>query len=226
MNNKPIIILSIFILLVVGVAVAYFIFPEFGSKISRVVDLTPDKPKVIENENLVIPDTQKITGSDGRVVEKGNVETPLVPKNEGEKIIVARAVLTVKGSYDKALGEAKNWADDAKLVFVKSLGAVTLEGKSSQWQIVFAAKSKSKKAYEIIIQADQIVSKKEIDSTSSGVDVPDSINDSGVAIAELQSLPQFSSVTISSIQLYYNLDAKAWFYSFATSVGTTSGPAQ
>jgi len=222
MNNKPIIILSIFILLVVGVAVAYFIFPEFGSKISRVVDLTPDKPKVIENENLVIPDTQKITGSDGRVVEKGNVETPLVPKNEGEKIIVARAVLTVNGSYDKALGEAKSWADDVKLVFVKSLGAVTLEGKSSQWQVVFVAKSKTKKAYEVIIQADQVVSKKEIDSTATGADLPKTWIDSGEAVKILQLMPQYSSVSVSVITLFYDNNSKGWNYGFITSIGATS----
>ena len=58
MNKKSIIILTVFILIVVGAAVLYFVFPEFSSKISRVVDLRPDKPKVVE-EKLVIPDTQK-----------------------------------------------------------------------------------------------------------------------------------------------------------------------
>jgi hypothetical protein len=224
-NNKPIIILSIFIILVVGVAVVYFVFPEFGSKISRVVDLTPDKPKVIENENLVIPNTQKITGGEARMVEKGSVEVPLVPKNEGEKVIVSKAVLTVKGSYELAKIEAGKWSNDAKLVFIKSLGAITLEGKSSQWQLAFSSALKPGKGYEVIIQGDQIVSKKEIDSTATGVDLPKNLKDSGAAIISLQELPQFSDATVSSIQLYYNLDAKAWFYSFATSVGTTSGPA-
>jgi hypothetical protein len=223
-SNKKIIYIVGGVVVLAAVLIALYFMGVISPGLVKKVTFQKT-PQVIE-ENLVIPDTQKIAGSDGRVVEKGNVETPLVPKDDGEKIIVAKAVLTVKGSYDKALGEAKNWADDAKLVFVKSLGAVTLEGKSSQWQIVFAAKSKTKKAYEVIIQADQIVSKKEIDSVSSGVDVPTDIKDSGAAIAELQSLPQFSNATISSIQLYYNLDAKAWFYSFATSVGTTSGPAQ
>lgn len=226
MNNKPIIILSIFILLVVGVAVAYFVFPEFGSKISRVVDLTPDKPKVIENENLVIPNTQKITGGEARIVEKGSVEVPLVPKNEGEKVIVTKAILTVKGSYELAKIESAKWSADAKLVFVKSLGAVTLEGKSSEWQLAFYSALKKGKGYEVIIQGDQIVSKKEINSTATGADLPKNLKDSSAAILSLQELPQFSDATISSINLYYNTDGKVWRYALSTSRGTTSMAAE
>ncbi len=224
-NNKPIIILSIFILLVVGVAVAYFVFPEFGSKISKVIDLTPDKPKVVE-ETLTIPDTKKITGGEARMVEKGSVEVPLVPKNEGEKVIVSKAVLTVKGSYDSANSEAQKWSSDAKLVFVKSLGAVTLEGKSSQWQLAFSSISKKGKGYEVIIQGDQIVSRKEIDSTAIGASLPKNLKDSREAIVSLQELPQFSNATVSSINLYYNTDGKVWRYALSTSRGTTSMSAE
>ena len=73
--------------------------------------------------------------------------------------MVSKAVLTVKGSYNLEARSGK-WSSDAKLVFVKSLGAITLEGKSSQWQIVFMSKTKTGKGYEIIVQEDQVVSQK------------------------------------------------------------------
>jgi hypothetical protein len=222
-TQKKAIYITVGIIVVLAGLLALYFFGGF-SFVKKTLHIGL-QPTVVQ-ENLVIPDTQKITGNEGRAVEKGSVSVSLVPKDESQQVIVAKAVLTVKGSYALAAPEAQKWSSDAKLVFVKSLGAITLEGKSSQWQVVFAAKSKTKKAYETIIQSDQIVSKKEISSTSFGADVPASIKDSGDAIKDLQSLPQFSNATVSSIHLYYNLDAKAWFYSFATSLGTTSGPAQ
>ena len=137
------------------------------SDLAKELGLQKEKPQVIE-ETLVIPDTQKITGVEGRMVSEGSVQVPLVPKSEAEKVIVSKAVLTVKGSYDKAKSEAETWSKDAKLVFVKSLGGITLEGKSSQWQLAFSSATKSGKGYEIVIQTDQIVSKKEIDSKAIG----------------------------------------------------------
>lgn len=225
MNKKPIIILAIFILIIVGVAVLYFVFPELGSKISRVVDLRPDKPKVIE-ENLVIPQTKEIAPAAGRIVEQGGVAVPLVPKTEAEKVIISKAVLTVKGSYELAKTEAEKWTKDAKPALIKSLGAITLEGKSSQWQLVFSSAIKKKKGYEIIIQGDQIVSQKEIDSTIMGADFPKNLKDSGEAIISLQQLPQFSEATVSAINLYYNTDGKVWRYALSTSRGTTSMAAE
>lgn len=222
--NKKLIILTVFILVVVGLVAVFLIFPEFGSKISRVVDLKPDKPKVIENEQLVIPNTQKITGGEGRVVEQGSVAVPLVPKNEAEKVVVPKAILTVKGSYDLAKMEAEKWASDAVPVFIKSLGAVTLEGKSSQWQLAFSAKSKLKKGYEIIIQGDQIVSQKEIDSTAKGVDFPINMLDSGEFVKKLQERLAFADATLSSFLLAStpeSTDVK-WWFSISTSKGTVT----
>lgn len=221
-NKKIYVIFSIVI--VVLIVVLLFYFEIIPSGFLKNLPLLKKGPRVIE-ENLVIPDTQKINGTEARIVEKGNVETPLVPKNEGEKVIVAKAVLTVKGGYDKALVEAKNWANDAKLVFVKSLGAVTLEGKSSQWQLAFSSATKKGKGYEVIIQADQIVSKKEIESTAKGANLPANWRDSDKVIQSLQELPQFSDATISSISLYYNTDGKMWRYALSTSRGTTSASA-
>ncbi len=222
-NKKVIYIVGGIVVVVIIVIVLYF----SGLIPSGVINKLEFKkgPQVIE-ENLVIPDTQKITGAEGRTVESGKVDVPLVPKSESEKVIVAKAVLTVKGSYGLTLPEAEKWATDAKLVFVKSLGAVTLEGKSSQWQVAFSSKTKPKKGYEVIIQADKIVSQKEIDSTAVGANVPADLKDSGEAIVLLQELPQFSDATISSINFYYNADGKIWRYALSTSKGTTSVIAQ
>lgn len=229
MNKKSlIIILAFFIAVVVLAAAIYVVAPESFQGLKKSggnAGLTPEKPKVIEEE-LTIPETQKITGGEGRFVNEGPVAVPLVPKTEAEKVVVSKAVLTVKGSYDLAVSEAKNWASDAKLVFVKSLGAVTLEGKSSQWQMAFSSKTKLSKGYEIIIQGDEIVSKKEIDSSAVGAILPTTFKDSGTAVVVLQELPQYSDASLSAISLYYNTDGKIWRYTLMTSKGSVSTAAQ
>lgn len=181
------------------------------------------KPQVIE-ENLVIPDTQKITGGEGKTVDSGSgISVPLVPKDESEQIIVTKAVLTVKGTYDLARTDATTWSPDAKLAFIKSLGAITLGGKSSQWQAVFVSKTKTGMGYEIIIQADQIVSKKEIPSKATGADTPaKNWYDSDGAIKSLQTMPQFFDATVSSITFSYDTDSKKWIYALSTSRGATA----
>lgn len=224
-NKKFIYIIAVIVIVIVIVIVAILSF--FGIIPSSIIQKLEFKkgPQVVEEE-LVIPDTQKITGGEGRFAESGNINVSLVPKSEAEKVIVAKAVLTVKASYDLAKIEAGKWSTDAKLTFIKSLGAVTLEGKSSQWQVVFISKSKAKKGYEVIVQSDQIVSKKEIDSSATGADLPKNWIDSWEAIKLLQDLPQFSEATISSISLYYNIDGKIWRYALSTSRGTTSVSAE
>lgn len=212
------------IVISVGLVILYF-FGIKPSDIARTINIGKEKPQVVE-ETLVIPDTQKITGTEGRTSLPGSIAVPLVPKSEAEKVVVSRAVLTVKGSYDKVKPEAEAWSKDAKLVFIKSLGAVTLEGKSSQWQLVFSSMTKPGEGYEIIVQSDQVVSKKEIESKTTGGNVPNSLKDSDYAIKTLQELPQFSDATISSISLYYNNDGKVWRYALATSRGTTSTSAE
>src|SRR3989304_8744998 len=174
MSNKTlVIILAVLIAIVVLAAGFYAISPNgFKNVISKLketgksINLISEKPKVIE-EKLVIPETQKITGAEGRVVNEGSVAVPLVPENESEKVVVYKAVLTVKGSYNLAASEAQKWSSDAKLVFIKSLGAITLEGKSSQWQLAFSSVIKKGKGNEVIIQGAQIVSKKQIRSTAT-----------------------------------------------------------
>jgi len=222
-NKKLVVILAIFVIVVIAAAI-YIISPDKFStlkNLSRTIGLEKGTPQIVE-ENLVAPETKKITGSEGKTASSGPVEVPLVPKTESEKVIVLKAALTVKGTHNLASIEAQKWSSDAKLVFIKSLGAVTLEGKSSQWQSVFSSKTKAKKGFEIIIQEDKVVSKKEIDSNAVGADLPKIWKDSGEAIISLQELPQFFDATISAINLYYNTDGKVWRYVLSTSRGITS----
>lgn len=225
-QKNLIIILVAVIVIALGALGVYIAFPDMFKSLTRpATEIKKEQPKVIE-ETLVIPQTEKITGTEGRTIEEGNVNVPLVPKSEGEKVIVSKAVLTVKGAYTLASAEALKWSPDAKLVFIKSLGAVTLEGKSSQWQLAFSSAANKAKGYEVIVQSDQIVSKKEIDSTAVGADMPANLNDSDVAVQILAEMPQFSDATISTINLYYNADGKIWRYALSTSKGTTSVIAQ
>lgn len=211
------------IIIIAIVIVAYFtgLFPK---SVFKKFEFKPEeKPRVVE-ENLVIPDTEKIIGSEGRIVTEGPVAVSLVPKTEGEKVIVAKAVLTVKGSYDLALPDVQKWSKDAKLVFVKSLGAVTLEGKSSMWQLAYSSKTKPKKGYEIIVQGDQIVSQKEVDSTAKGVDFPVNMPDSGEFVKKLQERPAYSDATLSGFLFAStpeSTDVK-WWFSVSTSKGTVT----
>lgn len=225
-QKNLIIILIVVIVIALGAVGLYVWYPDMLKSLTRpATEIKKEQPKVIE-ETLVIPETEKITGTEGRFGGEGNFQTPLIPKDEGEKVIVAKAVLTLKGSYDLVVPEAKKWSQDAVPALVKSLGAVTLDGKSSQWQLVFSATSKNSKGYEIIVRADQIVSKKEIDSTAVGAGFPSNLKDSGEAIKVLQELPQYSNATLSAISLYYNTDGKVWRYTLSTSKGSISTSAQ
>ncbi len=210
------------VVIMLAVGAYFFFFTEKGKDDARQI---LDKPLVVE-ETLVIPDTQEITGIEGRFGVEGSINVPLVPMNKGDTVIVSKAVLTVKGSYDLSAPEAEKWSADATLAMVRSLGAVTLEGKSSQWQLLFSSNTKKSKGYEIIIQADKIVSEKEIDSTVVGAELPTSFKDSGKAIVVLQELPQYSDATISALNLYYNTDGKFWRYTLSTSNGSTSVAAE
>lgn len=223
MQNKKLIVILVVSIVVIITAV-YLISPDKFSvlrDLSRTIGLEKETPKIIE-EKLVIPETQKIIGNEGKIVSQGPVDVSLVPKAEGEKVVVSKAVLTVKGSYNLAKQEAGKWSSDAKLVFVKSLGAITLEGKSSQWQIVFMSKTKTGKGYEIIVQEDQVVSQKEIPSKIIGADLPKNWYDSDGAIKSLQTLPQFLDATVSSIVFSYDTDSKKWMYALSTSRGATA----
>lgn len=206
-------------IIILGFLGYYFLYSISGQqKTAKLLD----KPVVLREE-LVLPETTTIALSDTRSVNTEAYKVSLVPKNDGEKVVVEKAVYTLKEGYAKALPEALVWSPDAKLILVKSLSAITLEGRSSQWQIIFGSKVK-KGGYEIIIQADQIASQKPIDSTSYGYSIPDPWYDAQDAIVSLQTLPGFADATVTGINFFYNIDAKQWRYGFATSKGATAVP--
>lgn len=219
MTKKTKIILIVFIFISVS-ALGVFLWrtsPAFKKAVTIF-----EKPKVVQ-ETLVIPETKLVVGALGRTPSTNHYAVPLVPTTEGEKVVVPGATLTLKKSFDVALPKAGVWAHDAKLVFVTSQGAVTLEGKSSMWQVVFGSLAK-KKGYEVIIQGDKVVSEKEIPSQEYGYDLPVNWYDAADAIRSLQTLPQFADATVSSINFFYNRDGKRWGYALGTSRGTTSMP--
>ena len=211
------------ILIIIIIAALGSVFYWLGSdkKITVAPGEEARKARVIQ-EKLTIPNTTSFTGAEGRVVDQGSVAVALVPKSDAEKVIVPEAELSVKGSYDFAQPEASKWSSDAKLVFIKSLGAVTLDGKSSQWQIAFSSKTKKNRGYEIIVQKNKIVSQKEIESAATGTDIPANWFDSGEAIKTIQDMPQYNNASISAINFFYNFDAKEWKYGISTSAGVTS----
>lgn len=217
MQNK-ITIALIIVALIAAVGGALFFFSR-EKTISTREDAAAGA-KVI-SENLTLPHTVSVGAAEGRMVSAGAVAVPLAPANDGERVIVPNAVLTVKGVYALAQPEARKWSADAKLVFIKSLGAITLEGKSSQWQAVFDSEIR-KKGYEIIARGGDIVSQKKIDSTAVGADLPKNWNDSDTAVKSLQELPQYGNASISAINFFYNTDAREWRYGFSTSIGSAS----
>ncbi|MBI5147854.1 MAG: hypothetical protein HZA37_01745 [Parcubacteria group bacterium] len=214
-ENKKIVIAGA-VLLILALLVWLFM-PDIFEKAR--IDLQGGR---VINEQLVVPETKEFVALEGTTVYQSQIQVPLNPKNNAEKIIVPKAALTVKGGYALAAPEAILWSPDSKPVFIKSLGAVTLDGKSSQWQLAFSSKTKPQKGYEIVIQENLIVSKKEVDSGAIGADFPKNWFDSDGAVKSLQALPQFSEATISAINFFYNHDAKRWRYGIATSIGSTS----
>lgn len=177
------------------------------------------KSVIVVDEKLVIPETTTVVPNAGRTVEPGIVEAPL--NSDRGEVVSARAILTLKGGYNAALAEATAWAPDAALVFEKSLGVLTAEGKSGEWQVTFGSKAK-KASYEVLVYADTIASKKEIPSNVYGFALPQNWYDSGDALLSLYSSPRYKEATVSSINFYYDTDEKKWSYALATSNGTNS----
>ena len=216
-KNKIIVVSVVLVLVLVFVLYMLGALPSF-KKITTVFE----KPKTVQ-ETLVIPDTKVVEGIAGRTPSTDKYAVPLVPTSEGQKVIVPGAVLTLKNSFNVAEPVALVWSKDAKLVFITSQGAVTLNGESSMWQVMFGSLSK-KKGYEVIIQGDKVVSEKELSSVEYGYGLPTDWYDAKDAIVSLQTLPQFANATVSSINFFYNRDGKRWGYALSTSQGTTSMP--
>lgn len=213
-KNLFIIIVALVILAIGGSVVLW------GSRTGRKVAIQ-GTPRVIE-ETLVIPDTQEVSTADARMLEQGAVAVPLVPKSEEEKVVVARAELTLKGGYAAAALVANQWDSAPALVFVKSLGAITLDGKSSSWQVIFSSPSKKNAGYEVILQGKDIVSKKEVVSAAPGAVVPQNWKDLGEVIAELQQHPLYQDASVTAASFHLNPDNKKWYYNILTSKGANA----
>lgn len=211
-RNKIILIL-VGIVLLAAAGSAYLLY-------SGTTILYEPQERIIETV-AELPNTTTVSARDGGLVGSGVVAIPLVPTNGQEKISVPNAIFTVKGVYELSTREATKWSADAQPSFIKSLGALTLEGKSNQWQAVFVSTTKGK-GYEILIQKDRIVSQKEVASDAKGAPLPNTWFDSNETIRRLQALPQFADATITSLTFFYNTDALEWRYGLATSEGDTS----
>jgi len=211
--------LIIIITLVVLVAVAGVLFWNSTRKERKIT--VQGTPRVIE-EHITIPDTREVNEADARLLEQGAVAVPLVPKSEEEKVIIPQAELTLKEGYAAAADAARQWDDAALPVFIKSLGAVTLEGKSSSWQTMFSSPDKENIGYEVILQGKSIVSKKEVVSEARGAAAPQNWKDLGEVIRELQQHPLYQDASITAASFHLNPDNKKWYYGILTSKGAST----
>ncbi len=215
MKKNLIIVVVVFAVIAAG-GIAFFVVMRGERKVT-----VQGKPRVIE-EKLIIPDTQAVSEGEARVLEQGAVAVPLVPKSEGEKVIVPRAELTLKEGYEAAGVAAREWDAEAMLVFVKSLGAVTLEGKSSSWQALFSSPRKNNAGYEVILQGKEIVSKKEVVSEAPGAAVPQNWKDLVEIIRELQQHPLYQDALVTAVSFHLNPDNKKWYYAILTTKGANT----
>lgn len=209
-----------FIIIVLGILVVGGSIALWGSFVGRKVAVQ-GTPRIIE-ETLVVPNTQEVHVADARMLEQGTIAVPLVPKTEEEKVIVARAELTLKGGYVAAAQAAGTWDANALLIFVKSLGAITLDGKSSSWQVLFSSPNKKGVGYEVVLQGKEIVSKKEIGSEAAGATIPQNWKDLGEVISELQQHPLYQDASVTAVSFHLNPDNKKWYYNILTSKGANA----
>ena len=213
------IVLVVLLFVLVGAGGYYFAFgSRFGKNPEQIAKIPVKK---IVTDEMYVPKTEKINYVQARLVEQKRLEVPIDPVNAAVEVIVNQAKFTIKDSYSLAVVNAQNWSPDAKLAFIKSLGTITSDGKSSEWQLVFESATK-KINYEIIIWEDKIASEKEVAADVAGHDLPNNWYDSSGAIASLRDMPQFAGGTVSAINFFFNEDAKVWVYGLQTSLGGTS----
>jgi hypothetical protein len=208
-------IILIIIIVIIFIVLAFKKDPRSGRVFNREVFIGQ-----IINDEIKIPQTIEVTSNEGEIVPRGQYNVKLQPQSETETVLITKAKLTLKEAYGLSVVEANKWSIDAKLVFIKSNGALGLDGKSSSWQLVYGSADK-RKGYEIIMAENQIVSAKEIISESNGFDLPLNWYDSYEAIATL-ALPQFSQDTISALSFYYSAANNSWAYGIANGDKTTS----
>lgn len=213
-NKRLTLVLVIIIVFILIAALVFFLVSrknilDFSDYFSSTF-----KGQIIE-DSPVLPDTSVIAVNEGEFIPRGEYNIKLRPQSERDQVLIPKALLTLKESYGLAAPNIEQWAPDSKLIFIRSLGALGLDGKSSAWQIVCGSAAK-KQGLEIIIQADKIISQKEIIVETSGFDLPQNWYDSNEAIASLQNLVQFYNDTISSISFYYSSAGASWAYGLAT----------
>ncbi|NTW22241.1 hypothetical protein HGA34_01695 [Candidatus Falkowbacteria bacterium] len=179
--------------------------------------------RVIEEE-LTIPELKSATDVDGRLMSSSRFLTPLVPKSARDRVIVPLADLTLKQGLAVARLNAGYWSDDAKLMYAKSSGAVTLEGKSSQWLYVFGSEKK-RAALGVVVRGKEVVANLELAADNYGHDLPGDWLDVSEAIASLANTPGLSDRSIGGLALYHNEDSKKWSFGIALDKGqSTSVP--
>ena len=182
------------------------------------------KRAIFDNERSIVetPAPRTVTNislNDGRKAVSTGESVAL---SSGEHLIIEGGK-TLKEAYAIAFPVASVWASDAKLVYIRSLGTVTIEGVSSGWEVAFGSKEK-KKGYVVSVVNSLVASEGETISSVYGYDVPERWYDAGEAIKAFRGLPQFADVTISGLNFYYNKDGKKWGYAVSSSVGTVSVP--
>lgn len=221
-TNKKTVVIGVIVAILALVVVLYFFKPSLLNIFTQQIGIDVERPMIV-TETVKIPDTKAVTGGEGWYPNKDAYKVPLAPKSDGERVEVTGAILTTRGAYLVALPIAQEWVADAKLVMINSLGAVTLDGKSQGWQVVFGSK-KNKKGYEVVVERETIVSKKEIPSSVYGADIPKNFaeRDAAWAIALLAGNPQFQAASMTGLNFVYNADAQAWEYLIANSFGGSS----
>lgn len=212
-NKNKYISLAIFFLVLVAIASVVY----YGG-------VKNAKRAIFNNEYIVSESptprvVERISVNDGRRVVSTGESVPLV----GGKNFVVENGVTLKGAYSIAAPLATSWAEDAKLVYIRSLGTVTLAGVSSGWEVGFGSKT-LEKGYVVSVVAGAVASKTETTTTVFGYDVPEKWYDAGEAIKSFSGLPQFDEATISGLNFYYNKDSKRWGYAVSSSKGTVSIP--
>lgn len=220
-NDKKNIIIAVIVFLIMAVIIfAIFLFKGSDKHGDKVINSQTFRGQIIDDV-VKLPNTVIVNSNEGEIVPRGEYNIKLQPQSESEQALITKAKFTLKESYSLAVLEAVKWSDDQKLVFIKSIGAIGLDGRSSSWQLVFASEKKNKN-YEIIILEDKIVSLKELNSAISGYDLPINWYDSYEAIVSLRTLPQFSTSTISALSFYYSIPEASWAYGLANDEKTTS----
>jgi hypothetical protein len=221
-NKKLILLIALGLFLLVIIIFIVWFFNKPALKNTGVFDPKTFKGVIIDDV-VKVPDTLQVAPNEGEVVARGEYSVKLRPQSEKDQVYITKAKLSLKEAYNFTKEAALAWSSDQKLIFIRSNGALGLDGKASSWQIAYGS-AKKRKAYEIIIEADKVISEKEVDTQNFGQETPLNWYDSNEAIASLPNLAQFTFDTVSAISFYYSQAAESWAYGLATGSGqkTTS----